>query len=353
MLVAASLPVWGEEGPHAAAAYSAGLETRLPELVEAVQKQLVRLHDVAQMSGSASAQNVRGTVTSDLARSFADVPAEVVDELRGIQASLRTLLLETARQVDEQHRSAMLSDPEFAGLYGSLPAAAADRLNQIAAAVGDNNAAVASIYLAVQVFAEMNNQLIVEAKNARSPMRKRELYIMQASRVYEIANIVTDVIGQARLQGLDALRDLRDENQSRIARRLAEINLQRRALREDILAEKLSDESARRMERSYVQIIEANQEVASAWDQLLASAAEQRNFFDGLSRYVSQIEQKQQLAKFQLDTLRDVLMIGGSLEPLDRVDERLMPADQLPLLVLDTSTVLRLIGGGGAANAIR
>jgi hypothetical protein len=350
-LVLAALPVWGEQAP--AADYSTIVEEQREELNLEAQKLLSQLHDVAQKTGSASELNVRGTVTSDLARSFADVPPGVVFELDEIQGSLRSLVMQAAGRAEERHRKAMLDDPEVGDIYGSLPSAAAARLDGIVAAVAENNVAIVSVYFAVQLFVDMNNQMIAEARSAQSPMRKRELYLTQAAHVYETSKVATEVIGAAQLRGLEALGDMRDENQSRIARRLAELNLQRRKLRDDIQAGRLDEASARRMERTYVQIIKANLEVVSAWDRLLSNAGAQQDFFGNLTGYVSRIKQKQQLARFQLDTLRDVLMIGGSLEPLEQVDDRLLTADQLPLLVLDPATVLRLVGGGGTTDVSR
>jgi len=257
-----------------------------------------------------------------------------------------------ARRVEQQRQSAARENSELSAIYSSLPEPARARVDGIASGVARNNVGIASIYFALQLFFEMNNRLINEAQGAQSPMQKRELYMMQAAYVFEIADVATQVINSAELDGLESLRGMRDDTQSRISRRLAEINVQRGELRGDAKAGKLSDENARRMERSYVQIIKANQEVISAWDDLLASTQAQQVFLDSLPRYASQIEQKQQLARFQLDTLRDVLMVGASLNPLERMDGS-MRADQLPILVLDEASVLQLVGGPGATDVAR
>ena len=350
VVVFAALPAAAEE---AGSSYLALVEQHLAELSRAAQKQIADLHDAAQNTGSASEKNVRGTVTSELAREFADSPAQVGRELDKMQTALRLLVGQAARQVEQQRQSAMLDNSELGAIYASLPKAAAKRVDGILAGIAENNVGVASIYFALQLFFQMNNEGIAEAQSTQSPMRKRELYITQAAYVYEISNVVVEVIKRAELNGLDSLRSMRDDNQSRIARRLAEINMQRSKLRDDVQAGNLSDENARRMERSYVQIIRANQEVSSAWDNLLASTRAQEDFLDTLPGYVSQVEQKQQLARFQLDTLRDVLMVGASLDPLERVDEAEMSADKLPLLVLNQATLLQLVGGPGATDVAR
>jgi hypothetical protein len=65
---------------------------------------------------------------------------------------------------------------------------------------------------------------------------------------------------------------------------------------------------------------------------------------------VSQVQQKQQLAKFQLETLRDVLIIGDNFEPLERIEGGMLAA-QLPLLQLDQSSLMQLVSGSGGVNA--
>ncbi len=347
LVCAAPLTAWSA---GAGTDYATLLEGQLVVLTNAAERDIGRIHELAQSTGSTSESNVPGTVTSDLARSFVDKPAGFSMQLEAIQKSLQASLVKTAQDIEEKHRAGFLDGTDAGAVYASLRGAALARADEIATAVSDNNISILHVYLALQLIMNFNNKLIDEALSAQDPIEVRRLYMTQAAYVYEFSNVVIRVLDEAQLAGLESLRALRNDNQSRISRRLAEINLQRRTLADDVKSGMLTDQSASRMETSYVQIIRANQEVMAVWNYLLESTVAQQEFFASLARRAAQVRQKQQLAKFQMDTLRDVLMVGANLDPLDRIEDASLQFAQLPLLELDPLSVLQLVGGAGGAD---
>ena len=335
----------------AQANYSTLLEGRLAALTNAADKEVGRIHELAQSTGSASENNVSGTVTSDLALGFVDKPAGFNRQLQTLQSTLQSSLSEAAREIEEEHRTSLLRETDSGAVYASLSGAATARADEIATAVGDNNISVMTVYLAMQLSMNLNNKLIDDALSEKNPVERRKLYMTQAAYVYEFSNIVNRILDDAQLAGLESLQALRNDNQSRISRRLAQINLQRRTLRDDVQSGMMTDQSAGRMEKSYVQIIRVNQEVMAVWNYLLESTVAQQEFFASLPGRAAQVKQKQQLAKFQMDTLRDVLMVGANLDPLERIEDASLLLDQLPLLELDQARVLQLVGGAGGTDA--
>jgi len=326
------------------------IEHQFEMLATDVERDVASLHDLAQSTNSKDARNISGTVTSDLARSFTDVPADITKSFQRLQTQLLQGFEKAARAIEYERRSRLLNNADAKLFSENLPAAAAARLETIISAVGENNASILRVYLAMQIFETINNKLIDEAMTTQDPMRTRALYMQQAAHVYEISSSVIAVLQQHNLTGLASLTGMKEGSQSRIYRRLAAINQQRNRLRDEVRSGKLSDDNARRMERSYVQIIKVNQAIADVWHQLLQSTAAQQDYFERIPALVSLVQQKQQLAKFQLETLRDVLIIGDSFEPLERVEGGMLVA-QLPLLQLDQSFLMQLISGSGGVNA--
>ena len=340
-------PAWSAD---VGADYITLLEGQLALLTKAAEKEIGRIHELAQSTGSVNDSNVSGTVTSDLARSFVDKPAGFDKQLQALQNVLQMSLVEAARGIEGEHRTRLIDESGTDAVNANLRAAATARASEVVTAVGDNNINIMNVYLAMQLFMNLNNKLIDEALATQNPVEKRRLYMIQAAYVYEFSNVVISVLDNAQLEGLESLRSLRNDNQSRISRRLAQINLQRRALREDVNSGMLTNQSAGGMEKSYVQIIRANQEVMAVWNYLLESTVAQQEFFASLPGRVAQVKQKQQLARFQLGTLRDVLMVGANLDPLARIEDASLQIDQLPLLELDQASVLQLVGRVGGAD---
>ncbi len=326
------------------------IERQFELLATGVERDVASLHDLAQSTNSKDALNIAGTVTSDLARSFSDVPADTTKSFQRLQTQLLQGFEKAAQAIEHERHSRMLDEADAKRVSQNLPAAATARLETIISAVGENNASILRVYFAMQIFETINNQLIDEAMTTQDPMLTRALYMQQAAHVYEIASSVIAVLQQDNLTGMKSLTAMKEGSQSRIYRRLAAINQQRSRLRDEVRSGNLSDDNGRRMERSYVQIIKANQAIADVWRQLLESTAAQQDYFERIPALVSQVQQKQQLAKFQLETLRDVLIIGDNFEPLERI-EGCMLAAQLPLLQLDQSSLMQLVSGSGGVNA--
>ena len=336
----------------AAVAEEDSIERHLQTLTTKVEKDVESIYELAQKTNSTDALNIPGTVTADLALLFTDIPADTARKIRGLQSRILRAFEKAAQDMEEERRIRLLSVTDVRLMSQSLPAAAAMTLETVVSALGENNASILRVHLAMQVFENINNKLIDEATTTQDPMRARALYMQQAAHVYEISHCVLRVLGQDPLTAMVSLTNMKEDSQSRIYRRLAAINLQRSRLRDEVRNGNLSDENGRRLERSYVQIIRVNQTIADVWSQLLDGTLAQREFFKRVPVFVSQVQQKQQLAKFQLETLRDVLIIGEGFAPLEYVEGG-MRISNLPLLELDQSSLLQLISGAGGLNAAK
>jgi len=328
------------------------IERQFTPLITSVEKDIASLHGIAQNTGSKNTLNIFGTVTSDLARSFADTSADTDRKLQRLKARMLDAFASAANAVEDERRNRLLNDPDAKLVNESLPAGIVGAIDVIITAAGKNNASILGIHFAMRAFETITNRLVDKATTTRNPLRMRELYLQQAAYVYEISNAVLAVLNEADLTGMASLTIMKEDNESRIYRRLAAINQQRIRLRDEVRSGKLDDQNARRLERSYVQIIRANQAVIDLWNNLLKKTIAQQDFIGRVPSYISQVQQKQQLAKFQLETLRDVLIVRESLEPLDRIEVAMQP-ENLPLLELEQSTALRLVGGMGGLNVAR
>lgn len=326
------------------AGYAEALRQRLAAAERIAREELDRLHDVVNNTSSDDERNIDGFVLSTEVRSFEDIPASIDREIELIRSNIRSLILQVATDIERDNSSGEVNYDSGAGVaYEELPAEAVNKFQRIIDAREQNNVSVRSVQLAIQLLVAINQDLMRDARETTDPQTKRRLYITQAAYIYEMADIVLAILDEMQLAGKATLERLNAENQRRIQRRLADIQAELVRVESEHQAGRLSDRDAGNLQRSYELIIAANRTSLNAWGDLMQQVSRQEDWLESMKRHAVSIELKRNAARHQLNTLRDIMLVG-EIMPLISMDDLVSTIQTVELLELDEEAVFGLLG---------
>ena len=81
-----------------------------------------------------------------------------------------------------------------------------------------------------------------------------------------------------------------------------------------------------------------------AWDDVFKIMGNEEKFLENLKKKKALVAYKQDKAKLQIETLRDIQSVSALKSMIGSIDELVDNIDQLDLLVLDEKTVAQLLG---------
>lgn len=107
----------------------------------------------------------------------------------------------------------------------------------------------------------------------------------------------------------------------------------------------ISADTASKQEHSYNLMREANKQTLQAWQEFTQKISKQDSALQNIKSKHVAIELIRDNAKMQLDTLRDIAVIGEFHSLIGNIDELMATIEGLPLLELTPETVRALLFG--------
>lgn len=310
------------------------------------RQKLDELHTVSNTTGSADEKNIKGFVLSTDVLTFKDIPDSVDKQILAIREYLRTLIYTVATDIEASSgQMTGTISVNRDGIQYDLPENAIEKYRKIMEANEQNNVSVRSVNLAIQLLTSINHDLMREAEAATTQQEKRKLYITQAAYIYEMADIVLNILNEIGLDGKPVLEQLKKEHEQRITTRLGEFNTELERIRQAQAAGKMEEEEVNSYQTLYANLISANQTSLKAWASLMERVNKQENWLNNVKQYSAVIEFKRNAAKHQLDTLRDIIVIDDITSLIGSMDELVTAIRDIELLELDNETVLTLLFG--------
>lgn len=311
-----------------------------------VREQLQALHDKTNTTDSPDKRNIKGFVLSTEVRSFREVPESIDQEIQAMRLSIRDLIFRVATDIEQNGSSGKFSISDDGAIsYEELPEDAVTEYKRLMEAKQQNNVAVRSVQLAIQMLSNINKSLMDEAiKQVKIP-KKRKLYIMQAALVYEMSVIVSDFLDKIELDGKEELLKISKEHQNIINQRIS--NIEELVQRSSEAKEKgiIKPETAEAQTRSSTLMIEANKQTLQAWQGVTQQVSKQDNALQDIKSKKEAIDIIKDSAKVQLDTLRDIAIVGELQSFIDDTNSLITAIEGLELLELTPETVKTLLFG--------
>ena len=213
-----------------------------------------------------------------------------------------------------------------------------------------NNVSIRSINLAIQMLHGLNQQLIEAAKKEDNIDRRNRLYITQAAYVFEMADIVLEILDKIGLEGKKDIEALHQENQTKVAARKKEIDQELADIAQAEQRQSITKVYADQLRASYDHMQKANEIGLQAWATVIGKVQQQENWLNKTKEMRDTIRFKRNEAQKQLQTLRDLGILRGVNKIVDNMDQLVATVGSMELLVLDEKTVRCLVFGNQASE---
>jgi hypothetical protein len=314
-----------------------------------VKKQLNRIRDKSNSSGSDDEKNINGYVLSSHIRSFSDIPKNIDHEIEEIKEQTRLLIRRMAMDIEVSGGdSGILTVSDDGEIHyepnPKLPKNLNKKRESLLKANLKNSVSVRSAAMAIHLLANINEGLKSQAYKAKTRQQKEKVYILQAVYIYEMADITLELLNSLVLEGKPIIDKLHGEAKSRVQARIEDINRQR------VKAKNLEEEGLLTLkqfkgeENTYTLMEKANEQSLDAWNKLILTVGKQQDFIANLKSKKGLIEYKRDKAKLQMETLRDLRQAAELRDAIGSLDDLVASVSSLDLLVLDERTVRVLLG---------
>ncbi len=323
--------------------YEIQLREKMPALEKLVKESVTALNETANSTNSPDKRNFRGFVLSTEVRTFKDVPSEVDKKIAAIRESIKGLIRQVATDIEISGKSGTAS-VSSGGIQYELPDDARKEYEALMSATHKNNVSVLSVKLAVEVLSKLNTTLMTEAEKTTDVQQKRKLYITQAAYIYELSDIALEVLNNAGLDGKAEIERISKEHKENIQQRLGGIDKLLSKLRDAKNQGVITPPAAEKQERTYNALREANKLTSQRWDEVMQDIARHETWLNNVKSKRVAAELVRDAAKTQLDTLRDVAVVGEIGSIIGNMDELLSTIGELTLLELTPETIQTLLG---------
>ena len=279
-------------------------------------------------------------------RTFRDIPKKINAEILKIKEEIRWLIRQVATDIElsgEDSTGNIIVGPS--GIQYKLPENTIQKYRKIMRAKQDNNISVRSVKIAIKFLASINKQLMDVAKKEDNSELKGRLYVTQAVYVYEMADIVLDLLNKIGLEGKPVLEKIKEDSEKQIQGDSSWIQAELKKIKQAEKKGKITEKVAVNLEKTYRHLLEANKSILSAWDSLMEKVDRQENWLNKIRDYRVSVKFKRDAAKKQIETLRRILIFAEVRPLVDSMDDLIAIIQDLEILELTNEDVSTLLFG--------
>ncbi len=320
-------------------------------LQKIVQEQVDKVKNKANTTESEHEENIEDFVTTAHLAKFSDIPETIDAEIQGIRRSVRLLIRQVAMDIElhDGNSGTLTVDDRGNVSYQpnpDLPKALNEKREQLMRADLDNRVSARSAALALKILAGINDSLKAQAANAQNSAEKRRVFLTQAVYVYEMADIVLELLDGLEMEGKPVLEELHREAEERVRQRGRDIDTQVKEVQRLEREGLFTPEQARREEETLELMRKASQAGLESWGELMEQVGSQEDFLANIKSKKDVIAYKREKARLQVETLRDFKSVVMARDTIGSMDDLVNAVADLDLLVLDENTVRELLGYG-------
>lgn len=323
-----------------------------PLLKKIISQQIAKINEKANNTNSKNEKNLKGFVLSTDIASFSDINPSIDLDIKTTKKEVAELIRLVATDIElnqKQYEGILTLKENGEVVYTptkNLPEQLEKKREKLLEANMKNGVTVKSAVIALKMLSTINNGIIEKAKEASDRSMKQKLYMKQAIYVYEMSDIVLNLLDRLTLDGTKTINELFTDAKKREANRRIEVEKsikEAQALRAQGL---ISQEKLDKEIESLKLIEKASEMSLHAWDDVFKIMGNEEKFLENLKKKKALVAYKQGKAKLQIETLRDIQSVSALKSMIGSIDELVDNIDQLDLLVLDEKTVAQLLGVG-------
>lgn len=314
-----------------------------------VSDQIEKIHKQANSARSADASYVDGfTLSGDIVK-FKDIPRKVDNQINLIQKQVYLLIKKVATDIElnKSTSGTLTMNDKGEVLYipnKDIPQQIDAKREDLLRANLKNSVSIRSAFLAFNLMSELNRELTDKAQKEKDRKTKEKLLITQAIYVYEMSEMVLQLLSSLELEGIATIYNLHQNAKDRSKQHVAEINKHKekaKALKEKNL---ITDEALANELNSLDFLVRANLSNLEAWTGILDKTGKQKDFLANVKMKKDLIAYKRDKAKIQLETLRDLAQTAELRESIGSLDDIVASVANLDLVILDEDTISTLLG---------
>jgi hypothetical protein len=341
ILIACLAILNGEESDYEKKARNA-LQKITTEQIENIKKQ-------ANSTNSGNEKNIKGFVLSSNIRDFKDISKNINRNINQIKRNIRSLIKAIALDIEiNKGSSGSLSLDKDGNIKykpsKNLPEKLDTKRKILLESNLDNSVSIKSASLAFQLLVSINDDLKQQARKATNRKTKENFYMTQAIYIYEMADILLELLDGLALDGKNSILTLYQDAKLRVNTSISNIEKQKEKAKK-LKEKKLISTQALKQELSDLDLIKkANERSLDTWKSIINKIGNQENFLNKLKAQKDLIIYKRDKAKLQIETLRDLASVAELKDSIGSLDDIVASVAKLDLLILDEKTVSSLLG---------
>ncbi len=333
------------------------IDPKMEEVKGIISKRIMNMSKAVNNTKSNDRRNLRGFVLSSQIETFSDVPKKIDQDIKRMKQEIKLLISKIALDI-EAHGENKIGSIEvtkdgkvFYITDPNLNKVRNDDIKNFTTSSLKNRVSVRSAYLAIQLLTEVNNEIIIAAQATDNRKEKEELYLRQAIFVYEMADIVSDLLTRITLDGSSALHKLHSEAKIRVETALENVRVRKVEVTGLYEKKLISKKELDREIKSLDMMIQANKASLGVWGKVIKTIGNQASFIEKLKAKLDLVNYKKNKAKLQIETLRDLRGIAVLKDSIGIIYDMVDNIEQLKIMDLDEQTVAILLGGGDSSTA--
>ncbi len=311
-------------------------------------EQLEKIREKTNTTKSNHEHNMEGFVLSTHIQSFSDIGKDIDIEVKYMKNQIQQLIKSMATDIEiNKGKSGVLTYEQGEIHYvpnPKLPQMLNDKREKLAKANVQNNVSIRSASMAFKLLSSINEELKKEAHNTKDRESMEAVYMKQAIFVYEMSDIVINLLDTLTLSGKENLETIYAETKAKAKKRVALIEKQK--TEKKALAD-LGDISASQLASSLKGLdamIQAQDTMLKSWDETMKKLGKKGEYLQNLKNKKRLLISHRETAKIQIETLRDFRTLVGIKDSIGSLDDLIDSVSNLDLLILDDKAVSKLLG---------
>jgi len=312
-------------------------------------QEVQKIKELSNNTSSEDDNNIKGFVLSTHIASFTDIDKNIYAEIKQTKKEINLLIKIVAQdiEINKGTSGSLVLKNDGTVHYNpksNLPKSLNNKRKILMESNLKNSVSIKSASLAFKLLADTNKRIRDKAINAQTKEEKEILYIKQAIFVYEMSDIVINLLNKLSLSGKDNLEILYSDTKSKVATRIKEIENQKKSTKALVEEGYLAQSQLKPSLNSLDAMINAQNRMLKNWDKMMHIVGENGKYLSKMKSKTKLLKYYKKSAKLQIETLRDLRTLSGIQDSIQSLDALIDSVNSLDLLILNEKAVSELLG---------
>lgn len=322
------------------------------KLKEQVYGQIKHIKKVSNSVESNSDKYKKGSMLSTEIKTFSDISKDIDTEISQTKKQIKLLIKIIAQDI-EIHNGVSgslqikTSENEVNIEYipkKSLSKTMNKKREKLLKANLANTVSIKSATLAFEILANINTQLKTSAINAKTRKEKEIFYLKQAIFVYEMSDIVINLLDKLTLSGKEDIETIYNNTKKQSQIVVADIKKQKVKTKELVKNGDIPQGNLEQSLKRLDQMINAQSLMMNSWESMMNKLGKEGQYLKKLKSKNRLLKYYKENARLQIVTLRGLKTVADLKDSIGSLDKLIGIVGSLDLAPLDDRAVSQLLG---------